>query len=182
MDTNTCATVWLETACAAAAEPHTRRPLHRRRPARKHCTHQKGLYTYRDEADIHELEFFKIYNAISGIYCNVHCTSNRYFGWRNYKWHGDMHKQLLCQHTTFWVLMQTSPKQYLCSYIVLYTFKYTFIWLPLWSSGQGFWLQIQRSRVRFPALPGFLSGSGSGTGCTQPREPREVNWGATWIK
>jgi hypothetical protein len=46
---------------------------------------------------------------------------------------------------------------------------------PLWSSDQGFWLQIQRSRVRFPALPDFLSGSGSGTGCTQSREPREVN-------
>ena len=41
---------------------------------------------------------------------------------------------------------------------------------PLWSSGQSFWLQIQRSRVRFPALPDFLSGSGSGTGSTQPRE------------
>jgi len=26
------------------------------------------------------------------------------------------------------------------------------------------------------------SSSGSGTGSTQPREPREVNWGATWIK
>ena len=46
---------------------------------------------------------------------------------------------------------------------------------PLMSSGQSFWLQIQRSRVRFPALPDFLSGSGSGTGYTQPREPREVN-------
>jgi len=45
---------------------------------------------------------------------------------------------------------------------------------PLWSSGQGFWLQIQRSRVRLLALPDFLSGSGSGTGCTQPHEPREV--------
>ena len=37
---------------------------------------------------------------------------------------------------------------------------------PLWSSGQSFWLQIQRSRVRSPALPDFLSSSGS----TQPRE------------
>ena len=46
---------------------------------------------------------------------------------------------------------------------------------PLWSSGQSFWLQIQRSRVRSPALPNFLSSSGSGTGSTQPREPREVN-------
>ena len=41
---------------------------------------------------------------------------------------------------------------------------------PLWSSGRSFWLQIQRSRVRFPALPDFLSSSGSGTGSTQPRE------------
>ena len=41
---------------------------------------------------------------------------------------------------------------------------------PLWFSGQSFWLQIQRSWVRFPALPDFLSSSGSGTGSTQPRE------------
>ena len=53
---------------------------------------------------------------------------------------------------------------------------------PLWSSGQSFWLQIQRSRVRSPALPDFLSSSGSGTGSSQPREPREVNWRATWMK
>ena len=39
---------------------------------------------------------------------------------------------------------------------------------PLWSSGQSFWLQIQRSRVRFPALPDFSES-------TQPREPPEVN-------
>ena len=36
--------------------------------------------------------------------------------------------------------------------------------------GQSFWLQIQRSRVRSPALPDFLSSSGSGAGSTQPRE------------
>ena len=42
---------------------------------------------------------------------------------------------------------------------------------PLWSSGQSFWLQIQRSRVRSPALlADFLGSSGSGTGSTQPRE------------
>jgi hypothetical protein len=41
---------------------------------------------------------------------------------------------------------------------------------PLWSSGQSFWLQIQRSRVRFPPLPDFLTSRGSGTGSTQPRD------------
>jgi hypothetical protein len=41
---------------------------------------------------------------------------------------------------------------------------------PLWSGGQSSWLEIQRSRVRFPALPDFLRSSGSGTGSTQPRE------------
>jgi hypothetical protein len=33
-----------------------------------------------------------------------------------------------------------------------------------------------------PVLTDFLSSSGSGTWSTQPRELREVNWGATWIK
>jgi hypothetical protein len=41
---------------------------------------------------------------------------------------------------------------------------------PLWSSGQNSWLQIQRSRVRFLALPDFLRSSGSGTESTQPHE------------
>jgi hypothetical protein len=47
---------------------------------------------------------------------------------------------------------------------------------PLWSSGQCSWLQIQTSRVRFPALPDFVRSGGSGSGSTQPRED---NCGAT---
>jgi hypothetical protein len=39
-------------------------------------------------------------------------------------------------------------------------------------SDQGSWLQIQRSRVRFPALQDFLCGSRSGTGSTQLREDK----------
>jgi archaellum component FlaF (FlaF/FlaG flagellin family) len=41
---------------------------------------------------------------------------------------------------------------------------------PLWSSGQSFWLHIQRFRVRFPTLQDFLKSMGSGTRFTQPRE------------
>jgi hypothetical protein len=41
---------------------------------------------------------------------------------------------------------------------------------PLWSSGQSFWLQTQRSRVLFPALPDFLISRGSGTGSNVPRQ------------
>jgi hypothetical protein len=52
---------------------------------------------------------------------------------------------------------------------------YSHVGPPLWSSGQSSWLQIDRSWVRFPALPDFLSSSGSGTASTQPREPRQVN-------
>jgi hypothetical protein len=52
-------------------------------------------------------------------------------------------------------------------------------WPPLWSSGQSSWLQTQRSRVWFPALPHFLSSSGFGTGSTQRRE---YKWWATWMK
>jgi hypothetical protein len=50
---------------------------------------------------------------------------------------------------------------------------------PLWSSGQSSWLQIQRSRVRFPALPDFLRSSKSGTGSTRPCDCNcNCKWGA----
>jgi hypothetical protein len=51
-----------------------------------------------------------------------------------------------------------------------------FIWPPLWSTDQSSWLQIQRSRGRFPALPDFLRSSGSET---ESAQPREGNWRAT---
>jgi hypothetical protein len=41
---------------------------------------------------------------------------------------------------------------------------------PLWSSGESSWLQIQRSPVRFPALPDFLRSNASGTGSARPCE------------
>ena len=72
-----------------------------------------------------------------------------------------------------WAPLPNNSRPTRIPHIVFYS------WPPLWSSGQSFWLQIQRSRVRFPALTDFLSISGYGTGSTQPRE---VNWGTTWIK
>jgi hypothetical protein len=41
------------------------------------------------------------------------------------------------------------------------------------------WLQIQRSWVRFLALPRYLRSSGSGKGSSQPYQ---YNWGAAWKK
>jgi hypothetical protein len=41
----------------------------------------------------------------------------------------------------------------------------------VWSSHQSFWLETQRSRDQFPALPNFLI-SGSVTGSTQHREDK----------
>jgi hypothetical protein len=49
----------------------------------------------------------------------------------------------------------------------------------MWSSGQSSWLQIQRSRVRFLALPDFLRSSCSATGSTQPCEDK---WRAAAVK
>jgi hypothetical protein len=46
-------------------------------------------------------------------------------------------------------------------------------------SGQTSWLEIQRSRVVFPALPNFLRSARPGTRSTQPRED---NLGAILMK
>jgi hypothetical protein len=53
-----------------------------------------------------------------------------------------------------------------------------YCWPPLWSSSQSSWLQIEKFRVRFPALPGFLI-SRSVTGFTQHCED---SWGNTLMK
>jgi hypothetical protein len=55
---------------------------------------------------------------------------------------------------------------------------YCWILPPVWCSGQSSWLQVQRSRVWFPALAEFPRRSDSGMGSTQPRE---YNW-ATWME
>jgi len=91
----------------------------------------------------------------------------------------ETYRQHKCNHAHFIPLLLSS------SYCPKWTFAsfHSFIFLdvflqlvifhnepPLWSSGRSFWLQIQRSRVRSPALSDFLSSSGSGTGSTQSRE------------
>ena len=66
-----------------------------------------------------------------------------------------------------WVILASSLKIiYIFACIMNSMLSMFSVGPPLWSSGQSFWLQIQRSRVRFPALPDFLSSIGSGTGST----------------
>jgi hypothetical protein len=50
----------------------------------------------------------------------------------------------------------------------IYIVYIQFIGPPLCAGGQSSRLQVQRSRVRFPALPDFLKSSGFGTKYTQP--------------
>jgi hypothetical protein len=64
-------------------------------------------------------------------------------------------------------------------YCIIYLIPHAFHGPPLWSSGEGSWLQIQRYRIRFPARPHFLRNSESRTASSQSRE---YNSGATWKK
>ena len=85
--------------------------------------------------------------------------------WQCHPWMHCIHRHLLSRS----IVHQYNSTSYNVRYITLFL-KIFFVvlecWPPLWSSGQSYWLQIQRSRVRFPALPDFLSSSGSGTGST----------------
>jgi hypothetical protein len=68
-------------------------------------------------------------------------------------------------------LLVTSPQgllAYVPSLLPLSPRPYILGIFTQWASGQSSWVQTQRSRVRFPALPDFLCSSGSGTGSTQP--------------
>jgi hypothetical protein len=60
-------------------------------------------------------------------------------------------------------LIQLNVASYLSVVVGILSSTTRFLEPPLWSSGKS-------SRLRFPALPDFLSSSGSGTGSTQPRE------------
>jgi hypothetical protein len=70
-------------------------------------------------------------------------------------------------------------KLYTESVLVSYRkwFLFSYFWGCLCGLVTWFMAADLRSRVRFPALPDFLSSFGSGTGSTQPREDK---WGATW--
>jgi hypothetical protein len=53
-------------------------------------------------------------------------------------------------------LARKTASIFLCSFAIAFPEE----WPPVWSSGQSFWLQIQRSQVRFPDLPDFLRSRG----------------------
>jgi hypothetical protein len=63
-------------------------------------------------------------------------------------------------------------------YIYIYIYMYIYVMLKKDDRFCGLVVRVpgHTSRIRFPALPVFLSSSGSGTGSPQPRE---YNCGAT---
>jgi hypothetical protein len=91
------------------------------------------------------------------------CSQFREFPWNRILHNAGQSRWILCR---VFLLSTANELQYDNNYkIITVGFR-----PPLLSSGQSFWLQIHRSRVRFPALPHFLRSRGSGTGSTQPRE------------
>jgi hypothetical protein len=73
------------------------------------------------------------------------------------------------QRKSFWSFLRAtfvwfSYRRLYEMFYAVYKWNVSSIRPPQWSSGQS----SQRSRVRFPALPDFLSSSGFGTGSTQP--------------
>jgi hypothetical protein len=102
-------------------------------------------------------------------YVQCLCLSLSHTKWsRNILWkYFNSYSLWICEYWNLtWLLMSFS--------LWINTLK-RFMGLPLWSSGERFWQQIQSSRVRFLALPDFLRSSRSGSGSTQPCED---NWGA----
>jgi hypothetical protein len=116
--------------------------------------------------------------------CEMHTQKSSW--WANNHHYCHHHHQHHWQNSPFCAIAFEDSARLVYS-IVNCTIRFSLLWIsrnpfyrpPLWSSGQGFWLQILRSRVWFPALPDFLRSSGSGTGSTHPRED---NWGATWME
>jgi hypothetical protein len=72
------------------------------------------------------------------------------------------------------LFLQSPPKctkRNILSPVMAYIFKELHASLTaFWSSGQSFWPQTQRPRVRFPKIPDFMRSGGSGTGSPQHRE------------